>query len=394
MSLKLQINSVLGDLELINTSIDISDYIFSVYNIFEKNKASPGVILLKEGEFYGLLSKIRFFEVMSKQFMYDLYSKRKVEVFFDEENSKRYLILDSSTTILSATNLALNRNESDIFEPVIVKCIKNEYRLLDFYQLLVAQNEIQLLMNDLLKQANEFKKEVLAITTHDLKNPIGTILGFSDLMINLNDVDALKEYATYIHKSATQMEDLVNDFLVSTCNDSLEYNIVFSDFEVSELISSVIKSFESAVEKKKQKIIFEKPDEPIEITSDHIKIREVIENLISNAVKYSKPEMEIKVELQKKENSVEISVEDQGPGFLDSDMKKIFGKFQRLSARPTGNESSTGLGLFITKTIVDKLNGSIDLKSEPGKGSIFRVRLPLLREISLNPEIQSVSLTS
>jgi signal transduction histidine kinase len=375
MNHQLHINSVLGDLELRNTSVKTSDILLVVYQIFEKDKTTPGLILLNEGQFHGLLSRARFFEVMSRQFMYDIYSKRRIDYFFEEDKSK-YLILNSSTTIIDATNEALKRPESDIFEPIIVTCGNNEFRLLDFYQLLVAQNQIQLLMNELLKQANEFKKEVLAITAHDLRNPIGAVLGLSNLMAQGDDMAECKEFALLINKTASQMQDLVNSFLVSAINGSIEFELEFSGFDIAELIRSVVKSFEEMAKQKKQNIFFESQDCSVHITSDRVKIKEVVENLLSNAMKYSEEGKEIKIALQENGHSVQIMVKDQGPGFLPSDLVKIFGKFQRLSARPTGNESSTGLGLFITKKIIDKLNGSIDLESEPGNGATFTVRIP------------------
>ena len=380
MDHQLHINSVLSDLELNNSTADLSDMVFTVYHIFEKDKNTPGLILLKEGQFFGLLSRTKFFETMSKQFMYDLYSKRRIDSFFNDEPTGKYLILSSSTTIIVSTNKALNRDGSDIFEPIIVNCGKRYYRLLDFYHLILAQNTIQTLMNELLIQANEFKKEVLAIATHDLRNPIGTILGFSDLMSETDDITKSKEYAIYIHKTASQMEDLVNSFLVTAINDSIKYKLDFSNFDINELVLSVIKSFELSAAKKNQRLDYEILSFPVHITSDRIKIKEVIENLLSNAIKYSEEFKTINVMLKKDDHYIEITVKDQGPGFSESDLKKIFGKFQRLSARPTGNESSSGLGLFITKTIVDKLNGSIDLESEPGKGSTFKVKLPFRKQ--------------
>jgi len=378
MDHQLHINSTLSDLELVNASIDTSDYLLAVYDIFGKDKNIPGLILMEDGYFYGLLSKAKFFEVMSKQFMYDIYSKRKVNYFFEEDSSDDYLILNSSISIIVATHEALKRSEPDIFEPIVVITENNEYRLLDFYQLLVAQNKIQLLMNDLLKQANEFKKEVLAITAHDLRNPIGAILGYSDLMLGNDHIDQTKEFAQYIHTSAAQMLDLVNGFLISSNNDSIEFELEFANFDITDLISYLVKDFEYSAEKKKQKIVFETPNFPIIITSDRLKIKEVLENLLSNAIKYSPEKMVISVSLKKEDYFIEINIKDQGPGFSDSDFKKVFGKFQRLSAQPTANESSTGLGLFTAKKMMDKLNGSIDIVSEPGKGSTFTVKLPLL----------------
>jgi len=374
---KLNINSVLGDLELDNVSINLSDKVPVAYSLFEKYKSTPGLIMLKDDHFYGLLSRGKFFEVMSRQFMYDLYSKRKISHFFEEDNSQNQLILNSNTTIIEATNQALNRSETDIFEPVIVNCGNNEYRLLDFYHLLVAQNKIQLLMNELLQQANDFKKEVLAITAHDLRNPISAIMGFSDLMEDIDNMDEGRELASHIHKTAAQMNDLVNSFLMSTINDSLEFELEYSNFNINDLIVSVIKGCEHQAEKKKQQITFSMVNTPGKITSDMMKIKEVVENLLSNAIKYSKENRQIAVSLQENNQAVIIGISDQGPGFTEADLKKIFGKFQRLSARPTGNESSTGLGLYIVKKIVDKLNGTIHVESGKEKGSTFTVTLPL-----------------
>ena len=251
MNSQLHINSVLGDLELMSASVDLTDMVHVVYNIFENDKTIPGVIMMKEGSFYGLLPRVKFFEIMSKQFMFDLYSKRRMDHFFEDWNSRKYLILSSSTSIITATNKALNRPGSEIFDPIIVICGNNEYRLLDLFKLLIAQNSILLLMNEILKRANDFKKEVLAIATHDLRNPIGTILGFSDLLKSQDDIARCKEFAGFIHQSATQMEDLVNSFLISTINDSIEYKLEFSNFDIVELLRSVIKEFELLARKKK-----------------------------------------------------------------------------------------------------------------------------------------------
>jgi signal transduction histidine kinase len=312
--------------------------------------------------------------------MFDLYSKRRIDHLFDDNNSRKHLILSSSTSIIAATGIALKRTGTETFEPIIVRYENNEFKLLDFYNLLVAQNYIQILMNEIMNRANEFKKEVLAIATHDLRNPIGTILGFSDLISGTNDIEKCKEFVRYIQKSANQMEDLVDSFLVSTINDSIEYKMEFSNFDIVQLLALIIEEFKFKAEKKKQHIKLETPIASINITSDHLKIKEVIENLISNAIKYSEEEKMIRILLNKSDDFIEISVIDQGQGFSESDLKKAFGKFQRLSARPTGNESSTGLGLFITRTIVDKLNGSISIESEERKGTTFKVKFPLLTE--------------
>jgi signal transduction histidine kinase len=383
---ELNINSDLGVLKLFHATIDTSDPILHVYDIFGKEKGIPGIIVLKKGQVYGLLSRMHFFEVMSKQFMYDLFSRRKVGFFLTEEDKDRYLILPSSTTIISATNLALQREESDIFEPIIVQCTNNEYKILDFFHLIVAQNNILQLMNNLLKEANEFKQEVLAIVAHDLRNPIGTILGFSQLIKDYyNDVDKTIEYAGHINTIASQMEDMVKNFLMTALNNSTEFQISMAWFDILELINSIVFSLDYLVKNKNQTLKFHFEPNNYDIFSDKLRIKEVIENLITNAIKYSEKGKEILVKLSKSDGFIIIAVKDQGPGFSNEDLEKIYGKFQRLSARPTANESSSGLGLFITKQIIDRLKGIINLESTPGEGSKFSIKIPILNDAREHP---------
>jgi len=103
-----------------------------------------------------------------------------------------------------------------------------------------------------------------------------------------------------------------------------------------------------------------------------------IENLISNAIKYTPKEGEVSVRVSLKENLLKLSVADQGPGFTEDDKKHLYTKFKTLSAKPTGGEASNGLGLSLVKTLVEKLKGSINLQSEIGKGSTFEVVVPQL----------------
>ena len=110
---------------------------------------------------------------------------------------------------------------------------------------------------------------------------------------------------------------------------------------------------------------------------DTERIAQVVDNLVSNAVKFSPSGSEILVKMEKSEDNVRCAVIDHGPGVSSEDRTKLFGEFQRLSARPTGGEKSTGLGLSIVKKIVEAHGGIIDVMSEPGKGSEFYFSIPL-----------------
>ena len=122
---------------------------------------------------------------------------------------------------------------------------------------------------------------------------------------------------------------------------------------------------------------FETNTNQIILIADKSKIKEVIENLVSNAIKYSHFEKIIKIITRKTDSTIEIEVIDQGQGFSKEDLSKIYGKYQKLSAKPTNNETSTGLGLYIVNKIITHHNGKITLDSELGKGSKFKIILPI-----------------
>jgi signal transduction histidine kinase len=129
--------------------------------------------------------------------------------------------------------------------------------------------------------------------------------------------------------------------------------------------------------KEKQISIIQSVDGGIIVLADPSNLNQVIENLLSNAIKFSPPGKSIYINLRKNEREAICEIKDEGPGLTDSDKTLLFKKYQRLSATPTGNESSTGLGLSIVKKFVEAMNGEIWCESEAGKGASFFVKLRL-----------------
>lgn len=117
---------------------------------------------------------------------------------------------------------------------------------------------------------------------------------------------------------------------------------------------------------------------PLNIKADESHIRSIFENLLSNAVKFSESGSNVRVRLEKEDDKAKISVIDNGPGITEEDQKSLFGRYVRLSNKPTGNESSVGLGLYIVKNLTESMNGSIRCESVPGKGSRFIVTFPIV----------------
>lgn len=227
--------------------------------------------------------------------------------------------------------------------------------------------------------ANQFKSDLVNIVAHDLKNPLTTIVGMSHFLQEEDfPQDSVKESARSIAGSAEQMVDLITDFLNVESMEQGRINLNKISLSLSELTGYVVSTNRHLAEKKQQTVTLTVCDSSESmVVADSERLYQSIENLFSNAVKYSPFGSPIEVRVERVNNAVRVSVKDYGAGLSDDDQKKLFGKFQKLSPRPTGNESSNGLGLSIAKLIVDLHGGKIWAESQLGRGSIFIIELPL-----------------
>ncbi|PIO47332.1 MAG: hypothetical protein CMR00_11000 [[Chlorobium] sp. 445] len=249
----------------------------------------------------------------------------------------------------------------------------------------------------LAEEANQFKTELLGVAAHDLKSPLQSIIGFASLLKEHSDQEVAK-VGTIIERAARNMVQLINELLQTTEVDLGKVTLQKQPCDVSKLAHLVMEQNKPLALRKRQTLILDAYQECI-VYADASRLMEILDNLVNNAIKYSPYERKIVVRCQKQEtysknsetrnaenqsaskmhSSVLISVQDEGQGFSAEDMSKIFGKFQRLSAKPTGGESSTGLGLAIVKQLVELHDGKIWVESEgKGKGATFFVELPAL----------------
>lgn len=229
------------------------------------------------------------------------------------------------------------------------------------------------------EQANQFKGELVDIVAHDLKNPLTTIVGMSHFLQEENfDLAIVKDSAKAISGSAEQMVDLITDFLNVEAMEQGKINLRRVPLNFSELTGYVVSMNKGLAEKKQQTIEMSLCDSPdCLVLGDSERLYQSIENLFSNAVKYSPIGAPIVIRVERAGEDVRLSVKDTGAGLSEDDQKKLFGKFQKLSPRPTGNETSTGLGLSIAKLIVELHGGRIWAESALGRGSTFYIQLPL-----------------
>lgn len=234
--------------------------------------------------------------------------------------------------------------------------------------------------NKELRKANEIKSDLLGLAAHDLKNPLQAIIVHTEVLkMKLSHDDGSLVKLKRISRSSENMVNLINEILKTATidNGKLQLNIVPVDLK--ELAERVAVFNRQMAERKEQEIHFYSSGKCV-VQGDYRLLNEIMDNLVSNAVKYSPLDSSIKVwveGVEGDENVVFFRVRDDGPGFTPGDMKKIFSRFQRLSARPTGGESSTGLGLSIVKDLVRLHGGEIHIENKPEKGCLITVELPV-----------------
>ena len=240
--------------------------------------------------------------------------------------------------------------------------------------------DIILRQNAKLRELNDEKNEFLGIAAHDLKNPLSGIKGLAELiaMGNMEEAEII-DFANHIKTSAEFMFGLITDLLDINSIEEGKLNLNCEVFPINALLNNAILEFKQRAEAKNIELISNIKTTYVMVNLDMPKTRQVIENIISNAIKFSPLNKQIYINssVEKSNNFVLIEVQDQGPGISSEDMKKLFGKFARLSARPTADEHSTGLGLSIVKKLVEAMGGKIWCARQPGKGSSLKFTFPI-----------------
>lgn len=233
--------------------------------------------------------------------------------------------------------------------------------------------------NEKLKQLNIEKNKYIGIVAHDLRVPIGNIFSFSELLIseysNLS-VEEHLEFISIINERSSYSLSLMESFLDASKIESGILELNFKTWEYNELLKNCISQNIIFANKKMQTLIFESNEDNHSVLCDRDKIEQSINNLISNAIKFSSLGKRIWIKIEKKNNQLITSIIDEGQGIPEDELKSIFKSYQTTTVKPTAGEKSTGLGLAIVKKIIEAHNGKIWVESAVGKGSCFSFSIP------------------
>lgn len=232
--------------------------------------------------------------------------------------------------------------------------------------------------NERLKTLNAQKDAFLGMAAHDLRSPITVLQGFADLLMHpRTQMEDMREFVKIIQETLQQMLSLLDDILDITAIESGRLTLRPQPVNLYGFVERVIKlNRYIGLQKQIETVVELEPDLPL-IEFDPQRIEQVLNNLLSNAYKFSHSDTQVLVSVNRQDGFVEFSVTDHGQGIKPEEIDMVFGEFQRVSTKPTGDEHSTGLGLSICKRIVGLHNGQIRVESEYGEGSRFSFTLPV-----------------
>ncbi|WP_372745830.1 sensor histidine kinase [Lutibacter sp.] len=271
---------------------------------------------------------------------------------------------------------------SNLFNPIWNAFVRFTIFMLIGLLILNLKEKYQkvLKLNEDLKLLNEEKNKFIGVAAHDLRNPIGAIYSFSELIIE-NYSDTMDSKSLKMLNHIKELSDNSLNLLKGLLNVSqIESGIIKLQLKKDNYIDFITKYmyFNLLIAKKKEiNIRLETTEKEVFFHFDAHYLSEVINNLLTNAIKFSYPKSEIIIKITRSKNIVKTEIIDQGQGIPIEEQTKLFNYFQKTSVQPTNGETSNGLGLAIAKKIVSEHKGTIGAVSELGKGATFYYELPL-----------------
>jgi PAS domain S-box-containing protein len=254
----------------------------------------------------------------------------------------------------------------------------------EFAAELAAKNEQLEIRNREIERANRLKSEFLASMSHELRTPLHTVIGFADLLseelkgpLNADQ----KRFVDHIQRDSRHLLELINDILDLSKIESgrLELNVVL--FQAAEAIAEAMAGLRPLAANKRIRIN-EAVNPAVMVTADRLRLKEILYNLVSNAIKFTPEKGEITVECSERPEGVFFAITDTGIGIDPAEQQAIFDKFYQLGSTTRGVREGTGLGLAITKSLVEMHGGRIWLESKPGGGSRFQFLVPRSEEVA------------
>ena len=381
--------STVGDLIASNEYIESIQPQIPVSRVAEKffSITSLDAIAIVDGrETIGLVTRPKLLFTLFKRFGFELYGRKPIITIADTTP----LIMHKDERLDVAIDKALDRPFEDTFDEIIVIDDTDCYKgLLSVRQMVIQQGNA--LANSMvqkeiagakvkeLEKIERIKSQFIANVTHELRSPVNAIIGFAELMKISSEkgyIDQLKDRLSLLMSSATNLRAIITNILDLSKIEAGKMEVIVEHFDMAAMLREVEEITRVLIGNKPVDVDVITHESPLYIAADPLKIRQILTNLTSNAAKFT-DSGRITLSLKMEADGIKITVSDTGIGIKEEDMDKLFSAFSQLEDAKTKRHEGTGLGLTITKNLLNMLGGSISVSSVYGKGTTFEVYLPL-----------------
>jgi signal transduction histidine kinase len=373
--------------ELITSNEQVSPQTL-VHHVAEKFFNTPdldAVALVEGTEPVGLVTRTKLLFTLSRRFGLELYRRYPIIALANTAP----LIVSENEPLTTVTDKALERTPQDVYDEIIVTDGGCRYRgLLPVKQLVIHQSDVlahSALQKEIatkraqdLERMNRLKSQFVAHVTHELRSPVNAMIGFTELLKIANErgnSEQIKKRLSLMISCATTLRALITNILDLSKIEAGKMEVANEPFDVTELLSEMANTARVLIGNKPIDVEIAAPASPFIITSDPIKVRQIVMNLVSNAAKFTE-RGKILLAFAAYESRFEIAVVDTGIGIKHENLDRLFAAFMQVESVKSTIHEGTGIGLTISKNLVEMLGGTIQAMSTFGKGSIFTISLP------------------
>ena len=255
--------------------------------------------------------------------------------------------------------------------------VNNYFDKLFYQESINKKNQEFAINNENLQKIMQEKNQLTQILVHDLKSPLSNIQMLSFLFQDFVKDKESEELLNIFNKSLQDVFHLIDQMETLNSVENVSLNTYIEEFDLNIFLVETLKNFQKTADFKHINIIYTLNTAVTSIKTDQNFLKRILHNLISNAIKFSPFQKNIYINLSLKDEAFLISIKDEGPGISPAEQTKLFDRFSILSNKPTNNESSSGLGLFIVKELLKNIKGDVNVKSALNEGSTFTIKLPL-----------------
>jgi signal transduction histidine kinase len=334
----------------------------------------------------GLVTRTKLLFALFRRFGFELYGKHPIIAIADTTP----LIVPENERLDVVIDKALERTPQDIYDEIIVTTPDGAYKgLLSVKQLVIQQSNAlanSVLQKEMasaraqeLEKINQVKSQFLANVTHELRSPVNAIIGLAELLrmsADKGSIEQVKERLSFMISSATNLRTVITNILDLSKIDAGKMEVTQQEVNAVSLLAEIAETTRILLGKKPVVVQLNAPVMAMTINTDPIKLRQVLMNLVSNAAKFTETGR-IEITLSIIGSSLVIAISDTGIGIKEEDLHKLFTAFSQIEDAKTKKHEGTGLGLTISKNLVELIGGTISITSTYGKGTTFIVSLPL-----------------